>query len=257
MDELKLLGKIKLRGKIHLETGLSIGGSAVGIGIGGVDNPVIKDVEGKPYIPGSSLKGKLRSLLEKSEGKPLTQKLGGARIHICQSESDFDKCPVCKIFGLPGEKDFSEPTRLIVRDSFLTPESEDELRNMQLDTDFTEVKYENVIDRITSAANPRQMERVPAGACFNFEMIYNVFSEADKDRFRDVLKTCELLENDYLGSSGTRGYGKIHFDGVKIIWNTITDYEKGLVEKNKPINQTHQTMGSILEKYDEIRKKLD
>ncbi|MBC7128909.1 MAG: type III-A CRISPR-associated RAMP protein Csm3 [Thermoplasmatales archaeon] len=256
MEEINLLGKIIIRGKIKAETGLAIGSGGGKMEIGGVDNPVIKDAFGKPYIPGSSLKGKMRSLLEKASGKKPNVSLGKARIHICENKEEYQKCIVCKIFGLPGEKDFSEPTRLIVRDAFLIEDSiTDEMRK-NMDFKYTEVKSENVIDRITSAANPRQMERVPAGAEFDFEMIYNVFSEEDKNNLKDVFKGMELLEHDYLGSSGSRGYGKVRFEGIKVYWCSKEDYEKGKIEEKKEINAELQTPNKIVEKFEEIRKNI-
>ena len=179
MDEIKLLGKVVIKGIIKAETGLAIGGSTVGMDIGGVDNPVIKDAEGKPYIPGSSLKGKMRNLLEKELGLASNDKRiwiveNRISIHMCNDPN----CKVCNIFGrttrdkpyetVAGgqtkiDKENVTPTRLIVRDAFLTEESEKWLKGLPTDLEYTEVKFENVIDRITSAANPRQTERVPAG----------------------------------------------------------------------------------------------
>lgn len=257
MGEINLMGKILIKGVIKAETGLAIGGSTVGLEIGGVDNPVIKDAEGKPYIPGSSLKGKMRSLLEKAEGKSFNVNVGGAHIHICEKPEEYANCIVCKIFGLPGEKTFSEPTRLIVRDAFLTEESEKKLKELPTDLEYTEVKFENVIDRITSAANPRQMERVPAGAEFEFEMIYNVFSEKDKENLKEVFKAMELLENDYLGSSGSRGYGKIKFDKINVYWNSKEDYEGGNIEKETTINGDNKTPAKIVQNFTQIKEKIE
>ena len=253
MEEIKLLGKVLIKGKIRAITGLAIGGSTVGLDIGGLDNPVIKDAEGKPYIPGSSLKGKMRSLLERAEGKQPNRKVGQSKIHICD-ESTIP-CKVCKIFGLPGEYPHSEPTRLIVRDAFLTEESEKWLKELPTDLEYTEVKFENVIDRITSAATPRQMERVPAGAEFNFEMIYNVFNEQDKENLKEVFKAMELLEDDYLGSSGSRGYGKIKFEDIKIYWNSKEDYEKGEININL-VNEGNETTKKIIQGFDKIKEKI-
>ena len=258
MDEIKLLGKVVIKGIIKAETGLAIGGSTVGLDIGGVDNPVVKDANGVPYIPGSSLKGKMRSLLEKAEGKKLNSSLGGSRIHICKEKEEYENCHVCRIFGVPGEKDFSQPTRLIVRDASLIKDSITEEMKKNIDLEYTEVKFENVIDRITSAANPRQTERVPAGAEFEFEMIYNVFDEKDKDNLKQVFTTMNLLENDYLGSSGSRGYGKISFKELKIYWNSKGDYEKGDTDlKSKsPINGDVNTLSEIIKKSEEIKTRI-
>jgi len=268
MEEINLLGKIIIRGKIKAETGLAIGSGGGKMEIGGVDNPVIKDAFGKPYIPGSSIKGKMRSLLEKelglaSDDKRIWVKRGEISIHMCNEPS----CKVCNIFGrTSGEKEKVSggkieiknvfPTRLIVRDAFLIEGSiTDEMRK-NMEFKYTEIKYENVIDRITSGANPRQMERVPAGAEFDFEMIYNVFSEEDKNNLREVFKGMELLEHDYLGSSGSRGYGKVRFEGIKVYWCSKEDYEKGKIDEKKEINSGLQTPNKIVEKFEEIRKNI-
>ncbi|MDP3029805.1 MAG: type III-A CRISPR-associated RAMP protein Csm3 [Deltaproteobacteria bacterium] len=247
MADIILQGKIIIKGKIKAETALHIGGSKTGIDIGGVDNTVIKDHEGKPYIPGSSLKGKMRSLLEKAEGlasddkrvwqkKPQkADKSDGIGLHICNEP----ECAICNIFGRnngPYEvvKDGSQlninqttPSRLIFRDGELIDSSIPEDVKENLEFEWTEVKWENSIDRITSAANPRQQERVPRGAEFELELVYNIYTEEDKTRFRKVLKAMQLLEDDYLGGSGSRGYGKISFNNIKIFWNANSDYETG------------------------------
>ncbi|MBT9144944.1 MAG: CRISPR type III-associated RAMP protein Csm3 [candidate division WS2 bacterium] len=252
MTDITLKGKIIVLSKIRTETALHIGGSKSGMDIGGVDNTVIKDNNGKPYIPGSSIKGKMRSLLEKAEGlATLTnlvwQKKPDIRVHLC---NDID-CPACNIFGRSNAiNDRADgngqiiinnttPTRLIVRDSFLIEESISENVRKNLELEWTEVKIENSIDRITSAANPRQQERVPRGAEFDFEMVFNIYQENDKKLFRKIIKSMQLLEDDYLGGSGSRGYGKIKFIDIKIFWNSNLDYEEGKTDINikQPVEQ--------------------
>ena len=274
MVEISLDGKIVITGKIKTETGLSIGGSTVGLDIGGMDNPVIKNAEGKPYIPGSSLKGKMRSLLEKANGLATDDK----RIYVVPNEISIHmcnepECVVCNIFGRttrekpypsPGgngikiEKNNVTPTRLIVRDAVLSEGSVKKLRGMKTDLEFTEVKWENVIDRITSAANPRQMERVPEGAEFEFGMIYNVFTAPDKSNLKEVFKALELVEHDYLGGSGTRGYGKVKFEDVNVYWNSNADYENGNVDiEEKPtINGEYTTPASIVKNFEAIKEQI-
>jgi CRISPR-associated protein Csm3 len=274
MVEISLDGKIVITGKIMTETGLSIGGATVGLDIGGTDNPVIKNAEGKPYIPGSSLKGKMRSLLEKANGLATDDKRiwvvpNEISIHMCNEP----ECVVCNIFGRttrekpyssPGggaikiEKENVTPTRLIVRDAVLSEDSVKKLRGLKTDLEFTEVKWENVIDRITSAANPRQMERVPEGAKFKFGMIYNVFTESDKSNLREVFKALELVEHDYLGGSGSRGYGKVKFEDVNVYWNSKADYENGDVdiETKTPINGKYKTPASIVKNFKAIREEI-
>lgn len=183
-----------------LKTGLHIGGSKSSLDIGGLDSPVIKTPLGVPYIPGSSLKGKIRTLLGLSYGA---------------FKLEEDKEIIKKMFG-SAEKDWTEPTRLIFRDAVLDVEKFMEVftnKNASLETDFSEEKYENTIDRKsgkTAGGGLRNIERVPAGAVFSFEIVINVF---DKDNKNEMLKELEkglnLLQDDYLGGSGTRGYGKV------------------------------------------------
>jgi len=270
---MQLKKKIFIKGFIKAETGLRVGGSKETMEIGGVDLSVIKLPNGLPYIPGSSIKGKMRCLLERSmfdlepvkeffkrrqSGenvenlineflKPNNWRNVGTRnnpiiIHTCNEED----CPICLIFGRPAEAGINQPTRLFVRDAHLiVGEKElEEIKNeigFSLDIEpfekvypdlskmrvYTEIKTENVIDRLTSAANPRKIERVPAGVVFEFELIYNVFDGDDEKLFEEiVLKGLRLLEDDYIGGMGSRGYGKIKFVKLyKAEANTI-DYTK-------------------------------
>ncbi len=214
---MKLKGYKKIEGKIKVTTGLHIGGSTTIIEIGGKDNPVIKHpITREPYIPGSSLKGKMRSLLEWKHGK----------IEINESNSNFGKvhecnennCLICIIFGSSAEKRTSGPTRLIVRDATLDPDfikKEKDKNKLWIPLDISEEKYENSINRITAHANLRNFERVVSGVCFSFEIIYRVFSDAidgnDEELFKHVLKGLKLIEDDTLGGAGSRGCGQVEF----------------------------------------------
>ncbi len=205
---MKLQEKITITGTITTVTGLHIGGSKSTIEIGGIDNVVIKTPRGVPFIPGSSLKGKLRSLLVK-------------KISDSKNEHE-DPIEIQKLFGYPGintdkmsqEKE-SQISRLIFRDSFLNEEQfKKTFKGASLVTNFSEEKYENTIDRKSGKAqHPRQMERVPAGAVFDFEIIMDIYEGDDKNKMLEMLKQAfALLEDDYLGGSGTRGYGKVSID---------------------------------------------
>jgi CRISPR-associated protein Csm3 len=159
----------------------------------------------------------MRSLMEKNDGRPQNQRIGQAFIHTCQTSEEYALCDVCHIYGAPGDRDFSSPTRLIVRDVMLTQESVDMLSDARTDLPFTEVKWEVAIDRVTSAAVPRQLERVPAGVDFgDFHFVYSVFEAGDDARFGRVIDGMSLLQDDYLGGSGTRGSGKIAFQHMKV-----------------------------------------
>lgn len=199
----QLVKKIKINTTIELLTGLHIGGSSDNVEIGGIDNPVIKIAtkDNQPYIPGSSLKGKMRCLLEQIAG---AAKVGG--------NSDVNN-----LFGFSQS---NQPSKLIVRDAMLQEKSANELRACDnLDMPYTEGKWENVIDRVKGTAeHPRQMERIPAGVFFDVEFVVNVWDD-DKNKENDLLnllqKGINALENDYLGGSGSRGYGQIKFGELK------------------------------------------
>lgn len=221
---IQLLGRVFLTFDIELVTGLHIGGSDVGIEIGGVDKTIIRDkLTNRPYIPGSSLRGKTRSLLEKYRGLVQNKRVGQSFIHSCDQNSNYASCDVCQVFGVPGEEKFGTPTRLIVRDVALKEKSVRELENAKTDLPYSEVKTEVSIDRVTSAANPRQMERVPAGAEFGrAELVYSIYTgddcnpNADIERLATLVEGLTLLEDDYLGGLGSRGSGKIKLKEIEI-----------------------------------------
>ena len=203
----QLVKKIKIETTITLMTGLHIGGSKENVEIGGVDTPVIKlaSKENEPYIPGSSLKGKMRCLLEQVAGSPT---VGG-------------NAEVNNLFGITKNNNTekkNQPSKIIVRDAMLTRESKLALMNCDsLDMPYTENKFENVIDRVKGVAeHPRQIERVPAGAIFNAQFILNIWDNDDEAKLKALFeKGIRLLENDYLGGSGSRGYGQIKFGEFK------------------------------------------
>lgn len=217
----KLHGRVFLSAMIELLTGMHIGGNAGGLEIGGVDKPVVRNPRtNQPYIPGSSLKGKMRSLMEKAYAAPQTFQINeNVWIHLAVSQEQYDRFPISSIFGtFPEHQNFlvPTPTRLIVRDVPLTDDSAGELDRLKTDLPYTEVKWEAAIDRVTSAATPRQIERVPAGAVFGpAELIFSVYGPTDAPAgpiaalFSHVIEALEYLEDDYLGGMGTRGSGRV------------------------------------------------
>jgi len=220
----KLISKIFIRGQIVTKTGLHIGGSKTALDIGGIDLNVIKTPAGVPYIPGSSIKGKLRSLLAKKEGS---------------TDIKNDGTDIKTLFGDSSSNTESNiAPRLIIRDAFMNLETANIMKNKKgdfedLELDYTEGKWENTIDRKTGTAqHPRQLERVPSGAKFDFEIIYNNFDdEKDETNLKTVIESMRLLEDDYIGGSGTRGYGKIIFENVKFTQKTIKIYEDNNTEE--------------------------
>jgi CRISPR-associated protein Csm3 len=212
-----------IRGQIELVSGLHIGSGNAEMHIGGTDNPVTKNpVTNEPYIPGSSLKGKMRSLLEwragvvsEAQGRPLgfkeLSRLEGSRAEQGRT--------IIKLFGGAPEgagrddKLVSEigPTRLAFWDCGLDPAWVGEMKEKNLL--LTETKMENMIDRIRGVAeHPRNTERVPAGARFNFRLTVKVID--GEDLLEDILRGLRLLELTGIGGSGSRGYGKLRFTGM-------------------------------------------
>lgn len=197
-----------LKGKLIVKTGLHIGAGNDVVQIGGVDSPIIKNPSnGEPYIPGSSIKGKMRSLMEWN-----LEKVTDFKGEPCKCGDS--KCPICRVFGCANDDKNKNtdrgPTRLIVRDAILSKESKQ--KNI-----LTEEKAENNINRITAKANPRFIERVVPGVEFDFEISYRVIDtgddgKIDKDYFNEVvLKSLKMLQDDYLGGGGTRGNGQVEF----------------------------------------------
>jgi CRISPR-associated protein Csm3 len=243
--ELTFLGKLILEGELHCHTGLHIGAGKGSLEIGGADNPVVKDAFGIPYIPGSSLRGRLRSLLEQTLGLAVPAELvylskrKGQEVRIHHSDRPDDE--VCLLFGRnPGrvekvsgdaiEGSAATPARLTVYDSPLVVDSITPQMRENLDDELTEVKSENAVDRITSQANPRTLERVPAGARFRFRMVLDVLCEEDKPLLGRVVEGLRLLEDDALGGGGSRGNGRVSFTGLNLVWRGKNYYAAGASE---------------------------
>lgn len=212
---MKLQKICKYEGTIKLVTGLAIKGANNELNIGGADSEVIKNpLTLEPYIPGSSLKGKMRSQLERVNGMK-NSKLMTEYAKPCGCGQK--NCPVCVLFGAHmNPKAESSPTRIIVRDSVLTEESRNIIRDMPAERgSYLELKAENLIKRDKGTADaPRFMERVPAGMSFSLEILLQVFEGDDEKEMKKEIETAlKLVESSYLGGSGSRGYGQVKFDG--------------------------------------------
>ncbi len=242
---LKLEKKVFIEGEIIALTGLHIGGSSTGLTIGGADKVVVRNpVTNLPYIPGSSLKGKMRSLLERSLGLVNVSQENGEWVGKLCTDPEKD---VVQLFGFPADESVSientAPTRLIVRDCELL--NKDELEELEnIDMYCTEIKTEVSIDRLTAKANPRNFERVPAGARFSLNLVVDLYNvdtrngnnkdsekltaegsstEDDGNQGKEgnntradafmalISQALRLVEDDYLGGQGTRGYGRVEF----------------------------------------------
>jgi CRISPR-associated protein Csm3 len=228
-----LEGYIVMSADMHLRTGLRVGSSNDQTEIGGIENPIIKNpVNGEPYVPGSSIKGKLRSIMEWQFGKV------GSNGKPCEcAQTD---CPVCRVFGIGGYKSNMDlgPTRLIVRDALFTDDSREEYLDYLEETGEPpiEQKFENTIDRRKGSARlPRIMERIPAGFDMDFEVTFRVFNinedaETDLKMYNELLRVIKFLESDTLGGSGSRGYGRVEFRDVDLDFNfrELSEYQEAV-----------------------------
>ncbi|NAZ06828.1 MAG: type III-A CRISPR-associated RAMP protein Csm3 [Thermocrinis sp.] len=269
-------GTVIIKYNMKALTGLRVGGSKENFDIGGTDNPVIKTLgmienydgrgnslpEGAPYIPGSSLKGKIRSLVEWAKGR--------VDFMISKANNDVERagkpcvcgrCEVCKVFGTGDAKTIESlklnelpgPPRLRVFDAYPTWESIQKLQDTLGENIFTEIKTENAINRLTSRANPRKVERVPAGVVFFGEMAFHLFTKEDPELLKVVFEGMRLLEDDYLGGYGSRGSGKVWFENIEVILRPKAYYfEDGLEER---LTQK-TTVQDILADYGNIKQKL-
>ncbi|GAB4338180.1 MAG: type III-A CRISPR-associated RAMP protein Csm3 [Dehalococcoidia bacterium] len=243
---------LTLRSTLVAKTGLRIGAQESSLTIGGVDNPVIRDpLTRQPYIPGSSLKGKMRSLLERVHGLEQNGPIQPNRVHVhvCKQEQAYSNCTLCQLFGAPAPQDerWLCQTRLRFSDTFLTTSSVERLMEASTDLPFTELKSEVAIDRVTSAAVPRPMERVPAGAEFGPCDIGLFVYQGDsiETGLQWIADGLDLVEADSLGSSGARGSGRVEFKAISVrrlkvegqrlvpgegpaIYETAADLRKGL-----------------------------
>ena len=195
MSEYKLMGIYKISGQIKLETGLHIGGDEGVIEIGGNDNPIVRDIATEnPYIPGSSLKGKMRYLLEWYTGKVTSDgKVYDGKNLSKDSEGDT----LLNVFGgTAGGNGRKGPTRITVKDIFLSEDS---------------------INRLDSSANPRNLERVPRNLIFDMEINFKVLNIDKKDEIEKIIKDgLKLVEIEGLGGAVSRGSGQIKFENLKI-----------------------------------------
>ena len=228
-----LKGKLLIKGTIKLITGLHIGTSGDFSAIGAIDTIVIRDsVTNKPMIPGSSLKGKMRYLLAR------TKYNSSLELEDIKKEDDYIK----RLFGS------SEPvtiSRLQFQDMLLSDKSIEDFKEFEFDLPYTEIKYENTIDRTKGVANPRQLERVPAGSEFDFKVVYNIEKIEDfKEDMKNILLMMDVLEDDYLGGHGTRGYGRIKFKDFSIDIKTYTE-------------ENAQEIVVIKKEIDNFRKELE
>lgn len=200
-DNRKINDILVIKYNVEVVTGLHIGGNIDSYGIGGIDSPVIKNpINNQPIIPGSSIKGKLRYLLENVKTND----------YDCTSKKEM----INEMFGTGQEsknKEYKGITRVIFRDLSLTENSKKELESHLGEGYFTEIKAENTINKATGKANPRFQERVPKGAIFEGECIINRLDNDCKiDEYYKLLNQgFKLLEQNYLGGSGSRGYGKV------------------------------------------------
>ncbi|MDZ8054611.1 MAG: type III-A CRISPR-associated RAMP protein Csm3 [Aulosira sp. ZfuVER01] len=337
IEQKPLLGKVTINTQLVVETGLHIGGGGENLDIGGLDKPVIRDpITQYPYLPGSSIKGKLRSILERLLNKPLNR-TGGSGTYRYESDDlehgfteierlliryeGANSCQVSRLFGSTGSncwvekeqvelqaleripnsssryiawvneakigrfvennqaqlntgevvKEFLKvkgrncPARLIIRDCHLLTESAEQLKKVDTGLFMTEWKFENGIDRVTAAANPRQLERVPAGSKFNFELIYTVEDrEQAVEDLQNIAIALAILEDDALGGHGSRGYGKVKFQNFNFSYRSLDQYRRitstpggsSDLATIEPVANTQALLDNFVRVRDDILRRL-
>jgi CRISPR-associated protein Csm3 len=220
---MQLTNIITITADLELLTGLRIGGGDTEMHIGGVDNSIIKHpITQEPYLPGSSIKGKIRSLLEWRSGAVKAAPLSWQDYQQANTTQQSHVLHILQLFGLGGADSLTEeqaqkvgPSRLSFWDCSLNADWVQAVKEDYLP--LTEVKSENRINRIAGTAeHPRQTERIPAGAKFDFRLSIKQITSDDQTLMDTLLAGLKLLELDSLGGSGSRGYGKIKFMNLKI-----------------------------------------
>ena len=223
-EQSSLKGKIRIQAILRLETGLHIGAAKDFAPIGAVDSPFIRDPFTKqPIIPGSSIKGKIRTLLARSYAD-------GYVLNKIEDDPEV----IQRLFGAANKGTYkARASRLQFFDIRMTEKSFHQFDAMELDTYIGEVKFENTIDRITATANLRQMERVPAGAEFAFQLVYNIENPDDViEDMKYLSNGLHLLQMDYLGGSGSRGYGRISLRDFQPQVFSLRENEAKKIEQN-------------------------
>ena len=235
-------GKIIIKGEIEALTGLMIGGTNTSMQIGGLDKSIVRNpVTKRPYIPGSSLKGKIRSLVDLRDGTIQEEEVkdkDGRVVRKRYKTTQDHRTVSGRLFGTArdGKDDNQRPSRIIFRDSELTEFNHNDIRIQPddlKDTDslYTEFKAENFIDRITSEATPRTFERVPRGGIFAMEIILNYHFEEERQDLAEMFKALQLLQDDYLGGSGSRGNGQVKIRIQSVTERTSAFYQGKADEK--------------------------
>ena len=279
-SEISIKGVLEIEMIMECLTGLRIGGGPEAMEIGGVENIVIKDpLTRLPYVPGSSLKGAMRAHYELFSTRSIDYEVVKApqkvRIHMCYDPD----CEICRVFGRVPKKPRSEEgegkeergqtpdnldnvlltTRLKVDDAYPT----DETVNSKWKElpEGVEVKYENVLDRLTSQATPRGVERIPRGSEFRIVMSYKIFDEKDVENISVVFQSLKLVEDDYLGAYGSRGYGRVRFKNISMrlkkreYYESCDDKSKVTV-KGKQYNSLEELLKEMGKIKEEIRQQL-
>ncbi|MBL1149292.1 MAG: type III-A CRISPR-associated RAMP protein Csm3 [Armatimonadetes bacterium] len=221
----RLIKHAEIHGVMRVQSGLRIGAGGSSLDIGGLDNPILRHpVTRLPYVPGSSIKGKLRSLLEVSNFR-LGQFM---EPRATSGPCGCGRCAVCWLFGCGEVRNTTEPTRLIFRDCLLLPKGDhkkqefgvEELGSLLSEGVFySEVKAEVTMDRSSGKvgqAGPRSMDRIAAGTLLDFRVTVRVLEGDDEGQMKQALAhALRLLEAEGLGGSVSRGYGQVKFESLQ------------------------------------------
>lgn len=209
-----LKAKIVLEGAITCLTGLHIGGAETGVDVGGIDKFVVRNPRNdEPYIPGSSIKGKLRSLIEYASDRDAVLESSTKGVAVMPSIPS-----VLNLFGTAINNGTGQASKVLFRDAVMRRNEAKTVSRFSNGLKYTERKAENTLKRVTGKATPRQIERVPAETIFDFSLVLNVDEqnvEAIAEQLSLLKVGFELLRLDGLGGMVSRGYGRIKINWEK------------------------------------------
>ena len=195
----KLDKRIIISGTIEAVTPLHIGSGKPEVELGEVDMPILRDPSGQPYIPGSSLKGRVRAEAEKIARKMGMDVCEPPDVNsMCGSKKGRveDFCICCRIFGTAGK--ISLASKVKFRDAYPLERVESLLERTGI-----------AIDRKTGAVAKGALytiEAVPAGTQFGLEIVAENLSDEELKLLKAALRS---VEDSALGGSSTRGFGKV------------------------------------------------
>jgi len=220
----KLRERLIISGTLEAVTPLHIGSGKPELEIGQVDMPILKDPNGQPYIPGSSLKGRTRAEAERIAREkgmevctpPNVKTMCGT---LKRNSNPEEFCICCRIFGTAG--DVSVASKVKFRDAYPLGKVESMLERTGIAID----REKGTVARGALYT----IEAVPAGVKFNLEIVADNLAD---DELRLLLAALRSVEDSALGGSSSRGFGKVKIN-IDEVCRRTAGYYLGEEEEQK------------------------